>query len=393
MAWLENIRTPSLYRFMNESGKIFGFREWLDSVEYNEITNPETIDIELIRNQDVKFDREKALVDCREDGDIAIFRRSLEDCMRSKERWHEDFKKTKGYVSRYERGGKKFQVEMTPSIYNGAIIQKILGSRSAVRQDSFWKVDLKGPKDFNLTGESGGEATGVYSHMLAAINKLIKVENPQGLVVVPAHDFMEPVYHMFINRFLKQSFVPLHKNIYVRKDVVDSAEGHRKDVIAQRVQEVSSGKDRKVRRIKWLKQQYRAMAAAPQQFVGKIVGFEALLPSGQSKVLPAVVTNITMTNGIELLVYRPPLREGDPFGLYKISIDPEDYYKIKRGDAVVANFMRGLMKDVQDKESTAGKTLKSVPGFRGELGVMPEMDEKIAPTKQDLACDDDDESC
>lgn len=357
---------------MNQTGENMGFRRWLESIEIKEVTKPEQIDassVELTRYQDYKFDPARTLRKCERDSEHYP---SIEDCMQSQRQYHSYVTKIDGYVYPYEHGGKDFEVQMVRSPGYGEDIRRMLGDRSAVSPRDFWKVDLEGPQAFNLTGESGFEAIGVYLKMLAAIKKLMEVENPQGFVVIPSHDFMEPVYNKFINSFLQNSYVPLHPHIYVRSDVVDSAESHRKERIQTTSAQVSAMKSKKVRRIKWLKSIFRRMSSAPQPYIGKIVGFES-----DNKVLPAVVKNITMTKGIELLVYRSGF-------LRPFNVEPEDYYKIKDPDYIVAIFLRRMLEDAKKKNTEIGYAVSRIPSFDGTTAVMPVMDKDIAPTKQEL---------
>ena len=348
---------------MNQTDNLRGFREWLDSFEVNEITKPEMIDsseVVLTKFSDIKFDPEKARAECGGSP-------SVEDCIENHRRRVIERARMPGYLYSYEHDGKPFEVTMVPEPYYGQKIVDMLGRRSIASPDKFWKVDLEGPRAFGLTGESGSAAMGVYVRMLAAIKKLLETENPQGIVIMPSQDFMEPVYKRFVDSFLKDSFVMLHRHIYVRKDVVESAEEHRKGKIGAIAADVSAKSDKRIRRIKWLKNLYRSISMAPQSYVGKIVGFEV-----QSRVVPAVVEDITLSGGIKLLVDRSGF-------LREFNVEPGDYHRIKHPDDIVAITLKRFMEDARNKNTPIAKDLKRIPGFDGSTVVMPELPAELVP--------------
>ena len=352
---------------MNQTDKI-GFRLWLENFEIHEITKPELIDtsdVKLTKFEDIKFDLNKAREYCASISGME--NKDMEGCIEDQRWYHRQVSSKPGYLYAYEYDNKPFEVELVRDPEAGEKIKSILGKRSFVYSKDFWKIDLKGPKAFGLTGESGSAAMGVYLRMLAAVKKLMEMENPQGFVVMPAHDFMEPVYKRFVDSFLSKSFVLLDDHIYVRRDIVDSAEEHRKENVGRIAAQVSTKMDKRIRRIKWLKTLYRNLASSPQRYIGKIVGFEV-----NNRVVPAVIRNITMTEGIQLVVERSGFMR--PF-----HVEPSDYHRIRHPDDIIAKVLSDVRREASDKRTNIGSVIATIPNYDGTTTVLPELPQDLMP--------------
>jgi len=134
----------------------------------------------------------------------------IDDCIAEEER---DHVAEKGFVHEFEHDGKNFNVNLDSEKinYEGQEI------------DNVYTVLFQGPEGYSTTGASGTEATTIYSKLVLAVKKLIENHEVNGLSFTPAEPGMRIIYTRFYNSFMKDDFVRVERDLYIKRDIVRRA--------------------------------------------------------------------------------------------------------------------------------------------------------------------------
>lgn len=136
----------------------------------------------------------------------------IQDCVAEQERDHRN-NSTKGFSYEFTHGKDSFEVSMEDgehSLYGQHI-------------DHIYSISFRGPAGYSSTGASGAEGSKIYSQLVLAIKKLVENHEVNGFYFTPAEPGMRIVYTRFYNTFMKDDFVRVETDLYVRRELVKEA--------------------------------------------------------------------------------------------------------------------------------------------------------------------------
>ena len=190
------------------------------------------------------------------------------------------------------RGGRPFEVimqDVSPQLVGKTVYKKI------------WEIAFKKNGSTRLTGDSGGGGTAVYGKLLAAIKKLMEIEDVGGLKFSGAHPHMDIMYDRFAKAF---GFAPVGQSVFVKKEILDREKSS--DVDPSTSDDVDLNlrvHDKRIKEIKRMKIAFRNALSNKNAIIGKVVGYN---PDGKSNIVhPAIVVDID-DKKFTLIVYFSP---------------------------------------------------------------------------------------
>lgn len=136
--------------------------------------------------------------------------------------------------------------------------------------DTGFEIQLQGPSGYGLTGSGKGPT--IYRHLLKAVKKVIKEENPEGLYFYGAATEQDIMYNSFYERFLKKEYTQVDRKNYIRNDLIKQWQetgDPRFQLIQQSMQELQA--DNPIDKYKKQKEQKRNKVRMLPGWVGKII--------------------------------------------------------------------------------------------------------------------------
>jgi hypothetical protein len=136
----------------------------------------------------------------------------IQDCVAEQERYHSR-NSTKGFKYEFSHGDKDFEVTMDQDDHTlyGQHIPNV------------YSIAFRGPEGYSSTGASGSEGSKIYSQLVLAAKKLVEEHEVNGLYFTPAEPGMRIVYTRFYNTFMKDDFIRVETDLYVRREFVKEA--------------------------------------------------------------------------------------------------------------------------------------------------------------------------
>lgn len=114
-----------------------------------------------------------------------------------------------GYQSKFEDAGQEYTVDFIPT--------EMMVPR--LPSNVCFKIVLVGPNGTEVTNLNN--AFSVYRKMLSAIMNFITKINPYGLIFTGARQNMDLVYDKFYKRYLKNHYVRINSENYLRIDIAN----------------------------------------------------------------------------------------------------------------------------------------------------------------------------
>lgn len=206
-----------------------------------------------------------------------------------------------------------------------------------------WSVQFARSGYWGLTGDSGGEAFSVYERVLAAIKKLMEIEQVNGLHFAAFEERQEIMYDKFLRTL--GGFTPVGEGVYLRNEVV-KAHASGKDL--KLIRKTGAQRDSRLHNLRVAK-----AASRNKGLLGKITGY-----SQYGRVYPAIIAEIDPSVHVSAIIWdgsmpRDELVESYHFGNFVSPslIDPA--------------LLSSLMGEVRNKRSYVSGLLKSMyPGVR-----------------------------
>lgn len=257
-----------------------------------------------------------------------------------------------GYIYKFDdpSGGAAFVVTINRDF------QDIGGNR----YDGIWEVAFRKGQSYELTGNSGGGAVGIYSKVLAALKKLTEIEKVEGLKFSGAHPHMDIMYDKFTKAF---GFVPVGNKLYMRKDIAEKEKAS--DVsgsVSAGLDSASTDHDNYVGGIRKSKNIFNQALKNKAAIVGKVVGFD---PNMNYQVYPAVVLDID-ERGFSILKYKIGWNGGES-SFENMRVSPNTslsgksgriYGQLTSAKRIAADEMSDMLANMKNKESRAFKELQ-----------------------------------
>ena len=233
----------------------------------------------------------------------------IEDCIDEEERDHVE---EKGFIHKFEHDGKSFNVHLDSKKINYAG-QSI---------NNVYTVLFEGPEGYSTTGASGTEATTIYSKLVLAIKKLTEDHEVNGLSFTPAEPGMRIIYTRFYNSFMKDNFVRVKSDLYVKRDIVRKAlEVARKQPSSEQSRKILSGivdahrQNRSlVDNARILKKEKRSASVIGSHLIGQFV------PEYKNN-FPALILDFDKNTGVFMVIHKTII--GTSQGLTTEKIDFE----------------------------------------------------------------------
>jgi hypothetical protein len=140
--------------------------------------------------------------------------------------------------------------------------QRLEGEVKMKKVDNIWKIDLEGPKGYELTGDSDNP-NAVYNQLMLASRKMVEQVNPDAIEFSGASADQNVMYDTFYRRYLSKAFTRINNFLYVRNDIVQS--WNLAPEAAAGIKSISDAWDARVAEQKGKRREARAMRrAAPK---------------------------------------------------------------------------------------------------------------------------------
>ena len=207
--------------------------------------------------------------------------------------------------------------------------------------DGIWSVSFKRGTSYALTGASGYGGTAVYGKVLAAVKKLMEVEEVNGLKFSGFDSRQDIMY----DRFLKAlgGFTPVGGNVYLKDEVI-KANASEEDL----KQYKGFGENREI----YLHNLKVAKAALRNKgLIGKITGY--INSPNQNASAPAIIWGIN-SSALTLLVWDGhgvSMKNSDSSGLEYVITSPS---------SIDPSLMSSLMGEIQKDDSSLSEKLKKL---------------------------------
>ena len=154
-----------------------------------------------------------------------------------------------------------------------------------------WIVDFMRDGRWILTGKSGSDGTAVYGKVLAAVKKLMEVEEVNGLSFSGAEARQDIMYDKFLKAL--GGFTPVGGNVYLKDEII-KANASGKDLEYYRG--AGEKMDNQIYNLKVAK-----AASRNKGLVGKITGYSD--SDSYGKVLPAIIMEITASLRFKFMIW------------------------------------------------------------------------------------------
>lgn len=134
------------------------------------------------------------------------------NCVSEQERYHSR-NNSKGFKHQFTHGNDNFEVSMDEEDHTlyGQQIPHV------------YTIAFRGPEGYSSTGASGTESSKIYSQLVLSIKKLVEDHEVNGFYFTPAEPGMRIVYTRFYNTFMKDDFVRVETDLYIRRSIVKEA--------------------------------------------------------------------------------------------------------------------------------------------------------------------------
>ena len=205
--------------------------------------------------------------------------------------------------------------------------------------DGIWGVSFKRGTSYALTGASGSGGTAVYGKVLAAVKKLMEVEEVNGLKFSGFDSRQDIMY----DRFLKAlgGFTPVGSNIYLKDEYI-KANASGEDL--ELYKKAGEKRDNQIYNLKVAK-----AASRNKGLIGKITGYS----NSPIQNAPAIILNIN-SSALALLVW-------DGSGVSKKNIDSDELeYVITSPSLIDPSLISSLMGEIQKDDSDLSRMLKTL---------------------------------
>ena len=211
--------------------------------------------------------------------------------------------------------------------------------------DGIWSVSFKRGTSYALTGASGSGGTAVYGKVLAAVKKLMEVEEVNGLSFSGFDSRQDIMYDKFLKTL--GGFTPVSSNVYLKDEVIKS-NASEEDL----KQYKGFGEKREI----YLHNMKVVKAASRNKgLIGKITGFS--YSPIQNASAPAIIWGIN-SSALSLLVW-------DGEGVSRKDIELElgllvelEWYAIKSPSSIDPSLISSLMGEIQKDDSSLSEKLK-----------------------------------
>ena len=218
---------------------------------------------------------------------------------------------------------------------------KVLLNRRHAKQvgdkmvDGIWSVMFSKNNSYELTGDSGTAGTAVYGKILAAIKKLMEIEEVNGLYFSGAESRQDIMY----DRFLKTlgGFTPVGGDVYLRDEIVKA---NASEENLDHYKRVGEKRENKIYNLKIAK-----AASRNKGLIGKITGYS---DSDSGKVLPAIIFRIDVSLALTLIVW-----DGHGFGSKYIDSSELEYSTSP--SSIDPSLISSLMGEIQKDDSILSK--------------------------------------
>lgn len=134
-----------------------------------------------------------------------VIKEKTEECFQEKREDHEQ-----GFRHLFKHGNDDYTVDMAKEY-------KDFGGNNL---SDIYNITFEGPNNYNLTNKSGAEANIIYSKLILAVKKLLETQVVNGLYFSAYDKYMLPIYTKFYDTFLKDDFIRVEPNFYVKRDIV-----------------------------------------------------------------------------------------------------------------------------------------------------------------------------
>lgn len=254
-------------------------------------------------------------------------------------------------------GGKEFKASVTLYAYDLSNLKLGINKSKIV---PLADVSLENVDGYEITGESGSEATEVYGNMISTVAKAFETNNSiVGVRYVPWSMLMAPLYDKMVSRFLETkgySRVHAKPDIFLKDSLISSLQTEFPEMASKSADHVEKNK-RYLKAVKWWKTLLRNVRSG---WIGKIVSFDGV---------PAMVEKVGIDLNIVVLVED---RSSAMPRLTRKFIGMEDYGSLTDGSHFDRRDLYGIV-DLA-KETSSLKTLPNLgqtmtpPPFPPELG-------------------------
>ena len=204
--------------------------------------------------------------------------------------------------------------------------------------DGIWSVSFKRGTSYARTGKSGSGGTAVYGKVLAAVKKLMEIEEVNGLKFSGFDSRQDIMY----DRFLKTlgGFTPVSSNIYLKDEYINAnASGEDLELYKK----AGEKRDNQIYNLKVAK-----AALRNKGLIGKITGY-----SNHIQNAPAIIWGMN-SSALSLLVW-------DGNSAIKENVDSVEFdYIITSPSSIDPRLMSSLMGEIQKEDSDLSKHLKTL---------------------------------
>ena len=209
--------------------------------------------------------------------------------------------------------------------------------------DGIWSVSFNRGDSYALTGKSGSGGTAVYGKVLAAVKKLMEVEEVNGLKFSGIDSRQDIMYDKFLKTL--GGFTPVSSNVYLKDEVIKS-NASEEDL----KQYKGFGEKREI----YLHNLKVAKAALRNKgLIGKITGYM----NSPIQNAPAIIWKM---NSSGLFTYLS-LLVWDGHGVSEKDIDSSGLeYVIKSPSSIDQSLISSLMGEIQKDDSDLSKYLKTL---------------------------------
>ena len=261
-------------------------------------------------------------------------------------------------------GGKEFKASVTLYAYDlsnlklGINKSKIVPLADVSLQNV--EGDYEGTGGYDITGESGSEATEVYGNMISTVAKAFETNNSiVGVRYVPWSMLMAPLYDKMVSRFLETkgySRVHAKPDIFLKDSLISSLQAEFPEMASKSADHVEKN-NRYLKAVKWWKVLLRNVSSG---WIGKIVSLGGI---------PAMVEKVGVDLNIVVLVED---RSSAIPRLTRKFIGIENYDSLTDGSHFGRRDLYGIVDLAKEKSSL--KTLPNLgqtmtpPPFPPELG-------------------------
>ena len=201
--WEEDHPEPESSDYEDEEEFNSAHEEWQSEREQAETDYDKAV---------TKWEREKSRKEDRaQDAANDAMQEEIDNCVAEAESEYES--QTKGFVHNFKHDGDDFEVHLDND--NVRFADQTI--------DNVYNVTFKGPEGYSSTGKAGTQATEIYSKLILAIKKLMDDHEVNGLQFTPAEPAMRIMYTRFYNSFMKDHFVRVQRDLYIKRDIVKNA--------------------------------------------------------------------------------------------------------------------------------------------------------------------------